>query len=73
MYGFQVYGTEVDDRGIDFIARHDQGPFIEIQVKSLRSMGYVFLQKDKFTLREHLYLARVHSQKIGISYNGITL
>ena len=57
MYGFQVYGTEVDDRGIDFVARHDRGPFIEVQVKSLRPIGYVFMQKDKFTLREHLYLA----------------
>jgi len=28
MYGFQVYGTEVDDRGIDFVARHDLGPFL---------------------------------------------
>lgn len=57
MYGFQVYGTEVDDRGVDFIARYEQEPFIEVQVKSLRSTGYVFMQKDKFVLREHLYLA----------------
>jgi len=57
MFGFQVYGTEVDDRGIDFIARYEDGPFIEIQVKSLRSLGYVFMQKDKFELRQGLYLA----------------
>lgn len=57
MYGFQVYGTEVDDRGIDFVARHETGPFIEIQVKSLRAAGYVFMRKDKFLLREELYLA----------------
>lgn len=25
MYGFQVYSTEVDDRGIDFIARYKKG------------------------------------------------
>lgn len=37
MYGFQVYGTEVDDRGIDFVARYEHGRFIEVQVKSLRS------------------------------------
>ncbi len=47
MYGFQVYSTEVDDRGIDFVARYEEGPFIEVQVKSLRSAGYVFMQKDK--------------------------
>lgn len=57
MYGFQVYGTEVDDRGIDFVARYDSGPFIEIQVKSLRQSGYVFMRKDKFLLREELHLA----------------
>lgn len=57
MYGFQVYGTEVDDRGIDFVARFEQKPFIEVQVKSLRSAGYVFMQKEKFVLSEHLYLA----------------
>lgn len=57
MYGFQVYGTEVDDRGIDFVARYEQGPFIEVQVKSLRDKGYVFMQKEKFVLREHLLLA----------------
>ncbi|PMR71718.1 hypothetical protein [Halomonas heilongjiangensis] len=57
MFGFQVYSTEVDDRGIDFVARLDNGPFIEVQVKSLRSMGYVFMQKRKFSLNEHLHLA----------------
>ena len=57
MYGFQVYATEIDDRGIDFIARFESGPFIEVQVKSLRAMGYVFVQKEKFALRNHLYLA----------------
>lgn len=57
MHGFQVYTTEVDDRGIDFVARRDAGPFIEIQVKSLRAMGYVFMQKSKFPIRQHTYLA----------------
>jgi len=57
MFGFQVYSTEVDDRGIDFVARHERGPFLQIQVKSLRSMGYVFMQKSKFEPAEHLHLA----------------
>ncbi len=59
MYGFQVYETEVDDRGIDFIARFENGPFIEIQVKSTRSLNYIFAQKEKFILRENLYMAVV--------------
>ena len=57
MHGFQVYSPEVDDRGIDFVARRNTEPFIEIQVKSLRSMGYVFMQKSKFPLRQGTYLA----------------
>ncbi|NMG32061.1 DUF4365 domain-containing protein [Aromatoleum evansii] len=57
MYGFQVYETEVDDRGIDFIARFNDGPFIEVQVKSLRALGYIFAQKEKFALRDNLYMA----------------
>jgi hypothetical protein len=39
LHGFQVYTTEVDDRGIDFVAQYSEGPFIKVQVKSLRSMG----------------------------------
>jgi len=57
MYGFQVYSTEVDDRGIDFVARYDKGPYISIQVKSIRERGYVFMQKDRFELSVDLYLA----------------
>jgi hypothetical protein len=59
MHGFQVYSTEVDDRGIDFVARHQTGPFIEIQVKSLRSTGYVFMEKSKFPIRDGMHLALV--------------
>lgn len=57
MYGFQVYTTEVDDRGIDFVARYNSNPFISIQVKSIRESGYVFMQKDKFMPSKDLYLA----------------
>lgn len=57
MHGFQVYSTEVDDRGIDFVVRRGKGPFVQIQVKSLRGTGYVFMEKTKFELHEHVYLA----------------
>jgi hypothetical protein len=30
LYGFQVFQPKVDDRGIDFVARYERGPFIEI-------------------------------------------
>jgi hypothetical protein len=57
MYGFQVYTTEVDDRGIDFITRFETGSFYSIQVKSTRGMNYIFMRKDKFKLSPDVYLA----------------
>jgi len=57
MYGFQVYGTEVDDRGIDFVTRFEERSFLEVQVKSIRKPGYIFLQKDKTPLAQNRYLA----------------
>lgn len=64
MYGFQVFQTEVDDRGIDFIARHENRNFIEVQVKSLRfkssrENGYIFARKEHFVLRANLFMAVV--------------
>lgn len=46
-FGFAVYTSEVDDRGVDFVVRRQNGPFYEVQVKSLRSYGYLFVPKDK--------------------------
>lgn len=57
--GFEVYSSEIDDRGIDFVARLRPAPFIEIQVKSIRKSGYVFMQKSKFPLNSDRYLALV--------------
>lgn len=57
MYGFQVYGTEVDDRGVDFVARYERGFFCSIQVKTVREGGYVFMRKDKFELNDDMFLA----------------
>ena len=57
MLGFHVYGTEVDDRGIDFVAQFGDGPFLKVQVKSVRNTGYVFMEKTKFSLHNHRFLA----------------
>ncbi len=57
MFGFHVYGTEVDDRGVDFIAQFGDAAFLKVQVKSVRNTGYVFMEKSKFSLHEHRYLA----------------
>lgn len=49
-YGFEVYTSEVDDHGIDFIAKTKNGRFVEIQVKSVRQTNYVFMQKEKWNI-----------------------
>jgi hypothetical protein len=57
-YGLEVFSSEVDDRGIDFIVKDKTGRFSEIQVKSLRGTGYVFAQKSKFNINNrNLYMA----------------
>ena len=47
-YGFEVYTSEVDDHGVDFIAKAPgENKFYEVQVKSVRDYGYVFMAKSK--------------------------
>lgn len=56
-YGLDVYTSEVDDHGIDFVAKTNGGGFIEIQVKAIRNTNYVFMRKDKWNIdNENLYL-----------------
>lgn len=57
-YGLEVYTCEVDDHGVDFIVRDNKvGRFCEIQVKSLRNNGYVYMSKSKFGIENrNLYL-----------------
>ena len=56
-YGFEVYTSEVDDHGVDFIAKNPNNKqFYEVQVKSIRNAGYVFVQKDKIELQENWLL-----------------
>ncbi|NNE35613.1 MAG: DUF4365 domain-containing protein [Rhodothermales bacterium] len=57
--GFQVYTSEVDDRGIDFVARFERGPYFSVQVKSVRGLGYVFVRKSHFYLSDDNFLALV--------------
>ncbi len=46
-YGFDVYTSEVDDHGVDFIAKNKDGVFLEVQVKSICKTSYMFIKKDK--------------------------
>lgn len=50
-YGFDVYTSEVDDHGVDFVAKKD-GIFYEVQVKSIRNDNYMFIRKSKLILDE---------------------
>ena len=54
-YGFDVYTSEVDDHGIDFIAKTKSGKFLEIQVKAARQNNYVFMQKEKWDIQNPDY------------------
>lgn len=61
-YGFDVYASEVDDHGIDFIVKNNIGQYFEIQVKSARrpQTSYVFASKEKFNIKqENLLMALV--------------
>jgi len=49
-YGFEIYTSEVDDHGIDFIAKYKDGRFFELQVKAVRQTNYIFMKKDKWNI-----------------------
>lgn len=54
-HGFDVYSSEVDDKGIDFIVCNKKRRYFEIQVKTTHKK-YVFMRKDVFKPKENLYL-----------------
>ena len=57
-YGFDVYTSEVDDHGVDFVAKAKDGAFYEIQVKAVRDLNAIFMTKDKWDINsERLNLA----------------
>jgi hypothetical protein len=59
MQAVDIYGAEVDDRGIDFVARTQDGRHYDVQVKSVYKSEYIFLVKSNFVLRANLLLAVV--------------
>jgi len=59
LLGYDIYTSEVDDKGIDFIVRMNSESYIDIQVKTVRSKtNYVFVTKEswKNKLRNNLFL-----------------
>ena len=59
LHGFDVYSAEVDDKGIDFVIRKDEGQYYDVQVKSARDLTYIFFPKEKFIPRKNLLAAIV--------------
>lgn len=57
--GCDVYTSEVDDKGIDFVIRKNEKEHYDIQVKSVRNYNYVFIRKEVFILRKNFLLALV--------------
>lgn len=59
MLGFDVYASEVDDKGIDFVIRKNSpngdgkeiNKYYDIQVKSVREIpNYTYMEKGKFNV-----------------------
>ena len=50
-YGYDVYSSEVDDHGVDFIAKLGQ-KYFEVQVKSMRNSSYVFIEKAVMDIQD---------------------
>lgn len=60
-YGYDVYTSEVDDHGVDFVARDVKtGVFFEVQVKSLYKGAYVVLPKDKLAIDDRHLVCFLH-------------
>ena len=63
LLGCDVFTSEVDSHGIDFVVRTRGGVHFDVQVKSFRLKAgqtpYVFMQKSKFKIDPSLLLALV--------------
>lgn len=57
--GFDVYSTEVDRKGIDFVVRKNENEYFDIQVKSVLKSNYIFMTKETFKPRKNLLLALI--------------
>lgn len=63
MHGFEIYTADVDDRGIDFVARRDGGEFLEIQVKTVSDYNLQFVNESKFKRTDRFVVCLVRLQE----------
>lgn len=52
-YGFDVYTSEVDDHGIDFVVKINRNKFLEFQVKSILRTDYVYMTKRQWDITDN--------------------
>lgn len=57
--GFEVYTTEYDDRGVDFVIRNSDGRFFSVQVKATGKSANPFILGDKFEASSDFLLCAV--------------
>lgn len=57
--GFEVYTTEYDDRGIDFVIRNSTGRFYSVQVKATGHSANPFISESKFIDSEDFLVCAV--------------
>lgn len=52
-YGMDIYTSEVDDHGLDFVVEAKNG-FLKFQVKAIRTAfsGYVYMRKENFDIED---------------------
>ena len=61
MHGLDIYTSEVDDKGIDFVAKNTVGKYWDVQVKSKYKTMYCYFAKSVFDIqRDNLLAALVH-------------
>lgn len=59
--GYEIYSTDVDDHGVDFICKKSNGSnFYQIQVKSVFESDYVFVKKSKMPPHDLGYICLLH-------------
>lgn len=59
LFGSEVYTSEVDDRGIDFVARFPDSDFYEVQVKTVSDENLQYINEDKFKKEDGFLVALV--------------
>lgn len=52
LHGIDIYTPEIDDKGIDLIARTGPSKYLEIQVKSLYKSANAYFDKATFDIKQ---------------------